>query len=444
MSMGLLLGTLNLLLEADFKNYFRRLSENRLLLFLLLFYGFFWLGLFWTQDLSAGFDLIRKQTSLLLIPLIIGLHAIPSKRSTKSLITLFLATLVLSSAINEVVYHFFPSAFHLIDIRDMSLFGSHIRYGILIGFGLGFCIERIRLHWIYGVLSLWFLYYTFDSQVLSGLITVAIVLFGTLFLWAYKRRQLVAFAGLISLLLFLVVGIGFYLAKPIHYREVCKPQTHELLAAWNKRSALKAPGLDMRQQQLQQTLERYLMSKSGCLNAQAVQQLSPDEISAIEHGVADVHEGNGGLVARLFGLRYQLHQATNPSDHSLLERLEYWRTAAALISKNWFIGVGTGDLDAEMQQQYRSEKSLLRLDRRLRPHNYYLTTWLTFGVFGFLLLVLLLVQFIRKQWIEQQWMGLLIGLTFCCTFFIEDSLETQMGITIFAFFYAFYSRRVQR
>jgi hypothetical protein len=42
----------------------------------------------------------------------------------------------------------------------------------------------------------------------------------------------------------------------------------------------------------------------------------------------------------------------------------------------------------------------------------------------------------------RQVQGILIGLTFILTLFIEDGLETQMGLTIFAFFFAFYSRRV--
>ncbi|MFM7644972.1 MAG: hypothetical protein ACKO5N_09305, partial [Sphingomonadales bacterium] len=64
--MGLLFGSLNLILEADFKSYYRRLTENRLVHLLLLFYGGFWLSLFWTDNWSEGFDQLRRLTSLLL------------------------------------------------------------------------------------------------------------------------------------------------------------------------------------------------------------------------------------------------------------------------------------------------------------------------------------------------------------------------------------------
>jgi O-antigen ligase len=141
-------------------------------------------------------------------------------------------------------------------------------------------------------------------------------------------------------------------------------------------------------------------------------------------------------------LRFQLHHSNNPNDHSLLERFEYWQNATSLIADNWLLGVGIGDVSDQMQQRYNERGSQLRPDRRLRPHNYYLTTWLNLGLFGFVLFVGLLLLFIKQQLQYRQLQGLLIGISLALTLFIEDGLETQMGLTIFAFFFAFYSRRV--
>lgn len=442
MSMGLLFGSLNLLLEADFKSYYRRLAENRLVHLLLLFYSCFWLSLFWSDNWSEGFDQLRRLTSLLLIPVIIAARPLPVHKKIEGLWSFFLGALLLSSIVNNVSFHFFAKELQLIDIREMSLFGSHIRYGILIGFGLSLALFRIRKNLWYGLLALWFLYYTFDSQALSGVLTVVLVLSCHLFYLLTQKRKIGWLFGMGSLTILLVGSLIFYLAQPIEPRETCPPNESAMQKVWEHRSELPFEGRDLRGQDLSTTLQRYVMSKNGCAAASGVAQLSQQEIHYVELGFADVREAQGGLPARLFGLRYQLHHSNNPNDHSLLERLEYWKNATSLIADHWFLGVGIGDLEQEMLDRYEQRTSQLRPDRRLRPHNYYLTTWLNLGILGLLLFIWIMLLFIKQQLHYKQLQGFIIGLSILLTLLIEDGLETQMGLTIFAFFFAFYSRRV--
>lgn len=442
MSMGLLLGTLNLLLEADFKTNYRRLAENRLVHLLLLFYGLFWVSLLWSENWQEGFDQLRRLTSLLLIPIIIASRPLPNALKTKGLWSFFLGALLLSSLVNSVCYHFFAEELQLIDIRDMSLFGSHIRFGILIGFGLSLALFRFASNRWYGLLALWFLYYTFDSQALSGVLTVVVVMLGHAIYFLLQKRKLAWVFGISAVCLLFLVSLVYYLAQPIETRETCPTNLTSMALAWQKRSKLPFEGQDLRGQDLSATIERYVQSKNGCASGYGIRHLSAEDIRLIELGFADVREAQGGLQARLFGLRYQLQHSNNPNDHSLLERIEYWQNATALIADNWLLGVGVGDVSDQMQQRYNQRGSQLRPDRRLRPHNYYLTTWLNLGFFGFVLFVGLLLLFIKQQWQFRQLQGLLIGLSLALTLFIEDGLETQMGLTIFAFFFSFYSRRV--
>jgi hypothetical protein len=257
-----------------------------------------------------------------------------------------------------------------------------------------------------------------------------------------QRRKWGWVLGMGSLSLVLLFGLVYYLAQPIETRETCPPNPMQMAQEWQKRSTLPFEGRDLRGQLLASTVERFVLSKNGCAAASGVAALSREEIRWIELGFADIREAQGGLSARLFGLRYQLHHSNNPNDHSLLERIEYWRNATSLIADHWLIGVGIGDLTDQMQSRYEERGSQLRPDRRLRPHNYYLTTWLNLGFFGLCLFVGLLFLFVKRQLQYRQVQGILIGLTFILTLFIEDGLETQMGLTIFAFFFAFYSRRV--
>jgi hypothetical protein len=446
MSMGLLLGVLNLLLEGNFNSYYQRLRENPLVLFILAFYSLHLFGLLWTTNLDYGMDDIRKKTSLLLIPIIVGAHSIPSPKRWTKLIHFFILTLVITASINLIAYHFFAEKLNLIDIRDMSLFGSHIRYGILMGIGLAFCLERLYQGAKYrnGFIAsaLFFLLYTFYSQVLSGIIAVAIVLGGLLFFVLWQRRQ---FIFLISSVLVLILGstaIIYYLSQPVNYPISCVEQYDEMESAWNLRSTLNYDSLDKRKQPVASTLERYLSSKGLCANTKGVQTLTKEDIQFIETGFADVHETYGGIQARLLDIRYQLHHASNPSGHSILERIEYWKNAWAIIENNWILGVGTGDVDDAMQEMYNKRQSPLTPERRLRAHNSYLTYYLTFGIFGFLFFLYFQLKFIIQQWKWQQRVGFLFGLIALVTFLFEDTLESQMGITMFAFFYAVFSRKI--
>jgi hypothetical protein len=278
--------------------------------------------------------------------------------------------------------------------------------------------------------------------VLSGVIAVGIVLAGLIIFVLWQRRQ---FIFLISSLIVLILGFTFiiyYLSQPVNYPIPCVEQYDEMETAWNLRSSVNYDSLDKRKQPVATTLERYLSSKGLCATTEGVQKLTNEDIQFIETGFADVHETYGGIQARLLDIRYQLHHATNPSGHSILERIEYWKNAWSIIESHWIIGVGTGDVDDAMQEMYNKRQSPLTPERRLRAHNSYLTYYLTFGIFGFLFFLYFQLKFIIQQWKWQQGVGFLFGLIALVTFLFEDTLESQMGITMFAFFYAVFSRKI--
>lgn len=442
MSMGLLIGMLNLVLFADFKQYFRRWSENRLLHFVLLFYVLSWLSLFWSDNWHEGLNQLRRLTTLVLLPILITANPLPPQRKIRGLFSIFLAAVSITAVVNSVAYFLFSKELGLIDIREMSMFGSHIRFSILVAFAISLSVERAQSNKWYLILIFWLLYYTYISQVLTGYLSLSIVLLGH-FIWSlYLKQKNLQIYLLFGVVLVVCAGLLYYLSKPIQYRQTCPANPSALKLAWSQKSKMPFDGRDLRGQYLSTTLERYLLSKNGCPNQFGLAQLTTQDINFIELGYADINETKGGIMARLYGLRYQIHHSSNPNDHSLLERLAYWKTAKQLIAQHFFFGVGIGDLQDEMQAQYRIQKSALRLDRRLRPHNYYLTTWLNTGVIGLLLLLALLYFYLKQQWNYRQIQGFLFGLVFAFSFLIEDGLETQMGLTMFAFFYAFYSRRV--
>jgi hypothetical protein len=445
MSLGLLFGGIGFLLELDFKNYWQQLKSNRLFWFLVAFYLLHFVGLIWSKNLDYGLNDIRVKFSLFAIALIICTRPPLSKNHLTIFYLIFVLALFTTSLVNFICYQFFQDKINYIDIRDLSLFGSHIRFGILIALGVlaNYFLWNLKANfrWFWILSSIWFVFYTYYSQVLSGVISIAVVVFVLLIWELYQRRNWSIIFGTLLLTVTLNVGLIIYLSKPINQRSTYQEDYVSLKQEWNKRAKIPYDSLDLRKQYVRYTLERYLISKKLPVRGDGVVKLLPIDIQNIENGYADINETKSGLMVRLFGLRFQIHHSQNPSGHSLLERLEYWKTALAIIKENPIIGVGTGDVNDQFLSKYDELKSPLTEERRLRAHNSYLTETVSFGLFGLLFFITWILYFLYQQVKFQQLFGLVFILVAIVTFLIEDTLETQMGVTFFALFYAVFSRK---
>jgi len=443
MSMGLLLGGLNFFLEGNLKEKLSRLKANKFFLIIFGFYLLHLIGMLWTQNWEYGLNELRQKSSLGIISIIIFSRPLPNKKQFNSLLLGFIATLVITSIFNFIVYTFFSDQFNLIDIREMSRFGSHIRFGILIGFGVAVCY-RLKTafpnyKWIFFSVASWFAFYTYYSQVLSGVISLIIVVFGLIFWMLFYQKKFVLIGGIILTAILLLTTLIAYLKQPIESKSSFPENYVTLKMEWNVRSKIPYDSLDLRKQQLSQTLERYLISKNLPVRGDGVKKLSEQDIKFIQKGYADIRETKSGMMARLFGIRYEIQNQLNPNGHSILERIEYWKNASAIIKKNWLFGVGTGDINDEIQDMYKKRNSPLNEDRRLRAHNSYLTFWMTFGIIGFGFFIWMQLAFFTQQWKTKNLLGIFFILIAGVTFLFEDTLETQMGITYFTLFYSLFS-----
>lgn len=442
MSITMMLCVANLLLEADFKNYWQRIKENHLLHLLIAFYLLHAISLLWSHNISYGINDLRIKAPLLVVSII--LIAKPIVKSDRNkLYLLLISSLLVTSIINFCHYQFLLNTHLAKDIRELSLFGSHIRYGILLAFGIGICLflSREFKRFSLGLIgcAAWFVFYTYYSQILSGIISLLVVFILYAILY-FRERKWVLISGVLICLTILLVTIGFLFSNE---KEIINPinQSNELKDAWNKKSSISFDSLDLKRQPLKITLTRYLASKELLPNKNGVNKLDEDDVHNIENGYADIHETGLGLRARLYGLRYQIHHSTNPNGHSLLQRIESWKTAWQIIKENWLFGVGVGDVGDKFEQQYNENDSLLLEKNRIRAHNSFLTSWLSFGIIGLVLFTYIQLAFFQSTWRNVNYLGLIfIGLSLI-SFLLEDSLETQTGVTFFAFFYSFYASK---
>ncbi|MEI7897955.1 MAG: O-antigen ligase family protein, partial [bacterium] len=118
--------------------------------------------------------------------------------------------------------------------------------------------------------------------------------------------------------------------------------------------------------------------------------------------------------------------------------LEFWKASLGIIRDHWLTGVGTGDMNIAFRVQYEKMQSKLAPDQRWRSHNQFLSIFIGFGIFGLIWFLIALFYppvILRRQDDYFVVVFLVIAILSMLT---EDTLESQTGVTFFAFFYSFF------
>ena len=214
----------------------------------------------------------------------------------------------------------------------------------------------------------------------------------------------------------------------------------ELQEAWNQRSDIPFNGTTTNGENLEATLARYLTSKDLRKDAEGVMALTDEDIRNIEQGVANYNNWcHPGLHARLSAtlFEYNLYRRyNNPNGGSLSQRIEFTRASFHIIRQHPWFGVGTGDVPQAFSQAYDEIHSPLKEEFRFRAHNQYLAIAVAFGLVGlaFFLVVLLYPYFSSKKY--RTYLYTVFLCIMLLSMFPEDTLETQAGASLFAFFEA--------
>jgi O-antigen ligase len=169
--------------------------------------------------------------------------------------------------------------------------------------------------------------------------------------------------------------------------------------------------------------------------------MTETDITNVERGYASVNMTRGALYARLSSVKHQLEHPENPNGHSLLQRLEYWKAGTHIIGEDPVAGVGYGDVQRAFDAYYTTSRSPLEKDLRLRAHNQYLTSWITAGIAGLLSFLFWWTGFFRYAWKNKQYPAVCFAVIAMSSFLMEDTMETQAGVTFVAFFYGLFAGR---
>jgi hypothetical protein len=118
-------------------------------------------------------------------------------------------------------------------------------------------------------------------------------------------------------------------------------------------------------------------------------------------------------------------------------RLIIWKYALLAIKENVIFGVGNGDMRNTMCEKYIESGYEDGLELKLDPHNQYLTTMLSGGIFSLILLLLMLGWGFLYSIKTKRYVFSFFIAIFSFNILVESMLTTIAGVAFFAFFFSF-------
>ena len=442
------------------------------------------IGLLYTSDFHYALKDLRIKFPLFLLPLLLSTTGVTDRKAFRYFVMLFIAAVFTGTLISTFVY--LQGMFT--DVRQISVFISHIRFSLLIDIAIFQCFylllskseEPSWLKAAFGIAGAWMTAFLVIFGFLTGLIILVITgaLFILIYTLAHQGRRAIKLGTVVGLVVIILAAVWYtrhiyedvnrvnpvdlksleYVTRQGHYyyHDTASTQVEngnyiwlyvneeEMREAWNRRSEMDYDGKDKADQGIKYTLMRFLTSKGLRKDAEGVDKLTEQEIKMIENGTASIIYAEKPLlyvrIYKIFWEYNQYLQSRNASGHSLMQRIEYWRTAVAIARdhNSWVFGIGTGDLNNAFALQYEKMGSKLEKEFRWRTHNQFLAIFVTFGIVGLAWFIFCLVfpgAHLRKF---SDYHYLTFFLIFILSMLTEDTLETQAGVTQFAFFTSFY------
>ncbi len=473
---------LSWLIEGDFKSKFKKLQENRALHLFLLLPLIHIIWLLNTADYSYALHDIKIKLPLLVFPLILGTTNPLSKKELQFVLgafvfAVFSGTVVTMSILTGIYEYPYTN------IRDASIFISHIRFGLMLVFSLvlvgHFIAESVssgnkKYTVAFAILLLWFLVFLIILQSITSWVILFLLLF-FIFLFYYKQlpNKLLKMAGWLVLTFMVLAASGliailihnFYFKQTIQFSELPKQTPRgnlylndtisktkenghyvnilisykELNQTWPKISQIPFNGKDANGYPIWATMIRYLASKGLPKDQDGLMALDEKDIAMIENGYASsVYRSNFIPYIRSYSLLWELDRYFKSGDannKSVAQRLEYLKAAKHIIKNNFWLGIGTGDLNHAYDQAFIDIKSKLAKNNQFRAHNQYLTFLVAFGIFGFLLALLSIIGPILKMGARNNYMLVSLLFIILLSLLNEDTFETQAGVSFYIFFY---------
>ncbi len=204
----------------DFINKWKRIKSNKPALYLMILFILHLVWLINTEDFSYAWHDIRIKVPLFVLGLLIGSSEPFSWKELKIILNFSILS-VLSSTIISAFIYFGATSFVYTDVREISVFISHIRLSLLINivlFSSYYLLKKSQvssIKYIYTGIIIWLIFFLYILNAYTGLLIFSIVLFAILIRLLVQHANVwTKRIALVSLLAVLVIG-GFTTNKYI-------------------------------------------------------------------------------------------------------------------------------------------------------------------------------------------------------------------------------------
>lgn len=461
--------------QGNYKNSWSKFIKNKTATSLSIIFLIHVFGLFYSSNWIYAFNDLRIKLPILVLPLLLAGFDELTEKKTIQLIWLFILSTLVSTLISTYIL-LGLSQIEVRDVRQSSVLISHIRLSLMICISIYFCgysliksqYSLIKKIFISSIL-IWFIVFLFIIESGTG-VFILIFIFTILLIYSLLKNisKLITSVSIV-----IIIGVAFFTFfqikvlysefRYIHHIDFNKldkktilgnnyehhlednstengyhvglyQNWEECIKSWKYKSKIDPSGQDLRGQDLKYTMFRYLTSKGLRKDSMGVSLLTEADVSNIENGFTNYKFSKNSFKKRINDLFYEYENFSNKGSangHSVYMRIEFWNTAFHIIKNNFFVGVGTGDVNDAFISQYENDHSKLYERYRLRSHNQFISFTVAFGIVGLIAFIFLLVQIYKNNLGKYHFQIFFIVLLL--SFINEDTLETSTGAVLFSY-----------
>lgn len=456
----------------NIKTRFTDFLHNKVAVVMASVYVMHLIGLIYTSDYQCALKDLRIKLPLLIAPLVISSMKPLNRKQFDTVLWFFIGSVFFVTILGTI--KFIRRDF--VDVRELSPFINYIRLSLCIVFSifiLGYYLVKknysLLVKSVMVFLIIWFLWQITILESFTSLLVIAALCFVLIMYFVFKSTKtnvkicmVVAIVVVASVVVYLPYKVVKDYMNPAKI-DVSQLDTHtklgnpyvfdtinfgvedaryvglyisknEMLDAWNKRSVKK---INSEWDDGYHALVRYLTSKDLRKDAEGVEQLSENDIKNIENGVANYNYiENPGFRTRIMKvmIAYRNYERSGDANgSSVFQRVEYIKASFGIIKDNPVFGVGTG-ISKAFEDYYEDTNSKLRPEYRLRSHNQYLAIMVAFGAIGLLWFLFSMVYPLFADKRNRNYLYIVFLFIVAFSMFTDDTLETQVGATLFAYF----------